>query len=305
MIPSYVFRAKARQVIKPVMQILAVIALVAMLPGLISSTVSMITKSDPNDVFAPYISEMQTLLETGVTQEDQVRVLTELQTAFDVYLQGKFPIFAGMSLLDFLLTPALSMGLYHALICALRKEEISMWMALPGMRRFFKAIVVHLVTILRCLLWMLPGMALSLAGVFVPDMGGIVMILAGWALAIVLGVRAVYSYSLAMFFLADHPETSSLACIRRSKEVMKGRRMEMFMLEISFLGWNLLIMLLQSMIIGMFGAVIGLTLGMFAALFLNVYMFGAKTAFYEAYAVHGVKRGQTIHAPEQGGDELN
>jgi uncharacterized membrane protein len=141
---------------------------------------------------------------------------------------------------------------------------------------------------LRLVLWMLPGMALSMFGAVVtllePSIGGLLM-LAAMAVMFVLMIRAMYSYRLATYIMADVPETGINASIRRSKEVMKGRRMELFGLEFSFLGWRLLLSMGQSMLLGLFGGVLGMTLGMFASLFLQTYLSMAETAFYQEYAV--------------------
>ena len=82
---------------------------------------------------------------------------------------------------------------------------------------------------------------------------------------------------------------------------MQRRKMELFSLEVSFIGWHLVLSMVQSFLMS-FGAVIGLTLGMFASLFLTVYTTCAKAAFYQEYAV-GPLPEAAAEAPSQ--DELN
>ena len=62
-----------------------------------------------------------------------------------------------------------------------------------------------------------------------------------WSLLLyVPGIIAAYRYRQALFLLLDHPELSALECITASKEMMRGHKGELFVLDLSFLGWILL-----------------------------------------------------------------
>lgn len=62
-----------------------------------------------------------------------------------------------------------------------------------------------------------------------------------WSLLLIVpGIIAQYRYSMAIYLLCDHPEMSPLACIRESKRLMSGHKAELFVLDLSFLGWALL-----------------------------------------------------------------
>lgn len=62
-----------------------------------------------------------------------------------------------------------------------------------------------------------------------------------WSLLFVIpGIVAAYRYSMAVYVLLDNPELSALECIRRSKEMTRGHKGELFVLDLSFIGWNLL-----------------------------------------------------------------
>lgn len=62
-----------------------------------------------------------------------------------------------------------------------------------------------------------------------------------WSLLFVIpGIIAAYRYSQANYILLDHPELSPLECIRRSKEMMDGHKLDRFVLDWSFFGWYLL-----------------------------------------------------------------
>jgi len=49
-----------------------------------------------------------------------------------------------------------------------------------------------------------------------------------------------YFYRLADFFMLDHPEMSCLQCLTMSRLAMRGRKWELFKLDLSFLGWYIL-----------------------------------------------------------------
>lgn len=62
-----------------------------------------------------------------------------------------------------------------------------------------------------------------------------------WSLLLVVpGIIASYRYSQAIYLLIDHPELSPLDCIRESSRMMTGHKAELFVLDLSFIGWLLL-----------------------------------------------------------------
>lgn len=62
-----------------------------------------------------------------------------------------------------------------------------------------------------------------------------------WSLLLLVpGIIAAYRYSQAIYILLDHPEKSVLECIRESKELMRGRKGELFKIDLSLLGWAIL-----------------------------------------------------------------
>lgn len=62
-----------------------------------------------------------------------------------------------------------------------------------------------------------------------------------WSILFVIpGIIAGFRYSMTFFVLADNPTMSGLAAIRKSKEMMKGHKWELFVLLISFFWWYIL-----------------------------------------------------------------
>lgn len=65
-----------------------------------------------------------------------------------------------------------------------------------------------------------------------------------WSLLLIIpGIIASYRYRMALYIMLDNPELSPLDCIRQSKEMMKNHKGELFILDLSFLGWFLLTMM--------------------------------------------------------------
>ncbi len=59
-------------------------------------------------------------------------------------------------------------------------------------------------------------------------------------LLIVPGIVASYRYRMAIYLLIDHPEMGPVQCLRESARIMKGHKLELFVLDLSFIGWVLL-----------------------------------------------------------------
>ena len=62
-----------------------------------------------------------------------------------------------------------------------------------------------------------------------------------WSLLLIIpGIVALYRYRMALYIMIDNPQLGALDCIRASKKMMDGRKGELFVLDLSFLGWALL-----------------------------------------------------------------
>lgn len=86
-----------------------------------------------------------------------------------------------------------------------------------------------------------------------------------WMLLLIIpGLIKSLSYAMTPFLLADHPELTAKQAIRRSMELMDGHKWDLFVLGLSFIGWELLNVL---------------TLGI-GSFWLNPYKNAAYAAFY-------------------------
>jgi len=59
-------------------------------------------------------------------------------------------------------------------------------------------------------------------------------------LLVVPGIVASYRYSMAPFILLDDPDKSVMQCIRESKDMTCGHKWELFILDLSLIGWEFL-----------------------------------------------------------------
>lgn len=62
-----------------------------------------------------------------------------------------------------------------------------------------------------------------------------------WTLLFIIpGVIMAYAYSMAVFVANDNPELSAMDAIKKSRELMRGHKWDLFVLDLSFIGWILL-----------------------------------------------------------------
>ena len=87
-----------------------------------------------------------------------------------------------------------------------------------------------------------------------------------WSMLFLIpGIVKSYSYAMTPYLLLDRPELSATDAITESRKMMNGHKMELFLLDLSFIGWILLVIV---------------TFGI-AYLYVTPYMQAARTAFYE------------------------
>ena len=61
-----------------------------------------------------------------------------------------------------------------------------------------------------------------------------------WSLLFVVpGIIAAYRYRFAVYLMLDHPEYGAMECIQKSKEMTYGYKMQLFLLDLSFILWGI------------------------------------------------------------------
>ena len=67
------------------------------------------------------------------------------------------------------------------------------------------------------------------------------LVFLGSLLFVVPGIILTYMYSQVYYVMAQNPELSVIDVLKESARIMKGHKFELFVLELSFLGWMILV----------------------------------------------------------------
>ena len=126
-------------------------------------------------------------------------------------------------------------------------------------------LLIWLYSVLWSLAVAVPGVIviMVLAMIFGGSGLGILFVVAAYLAIMVAVIVLILRYAQADLALAENPELGALGAIRRSKELMIGRKGEYFVLGLSFIGWNLLALVISSVAVTVASA-IGTPLGLVA-----------------------------------------
>ena len=106
-----------------------------------------------------------------------------------------------------------------------------------------------------------------------------------WSLLFVIpGIVKSYAYSMAMYVKVDHPDYDWKKCIDESQRMMSGHKGELFVLDLSFIGW---------MIVGAFCCGVG-------TFWVTAYMEASHAQFYE-----NLRRTELASAPQFNDPQFN
>ena len=62
-----------------------------------------------------------------------------------------------------------------------------------------------------------------------------------WCLLLIIpGIIKAYAYIMAPYIAEDNPELGPSECLKRSQALMDGHKMDLFLLDLSYIGWILL-----------------------------------------------------------------
>ncbi len=99
-----------------------------------------------------------------------------------------------------------------------------------------------------------------------------------WSLLLIVpGIIKGLSYSMTRFILAKHPNVTAQDAIRLSMRMTNGHKMEMFVLGLSFIGWELLS---------------GLTFGLLAIFYVQPYMDVTYAGYFEELEAECLREGK-------------
>lgn len=164
--------------------------------------------------------------------------ISQLPDFFQQFLTYYLGIASVLSIIQFIFGGAVRQGYVSYLLKLHRGEETELKDLFSQFNRFGDGFLLALLEGIFVVLWML--------------------------LFIIPGIVAAFSYAMAPYIMLEHPELTPNECLKASKEMMKGHKGELFVLELTFFGWILLNTL---------------TLGI-GSLWLNPYMNATHAAFY-------------------------
>lgn len=113
----------------------------------------------------------------------------------------------------FIVGPA-SVGLAALFLAVVREGEADFNLVFSGFNNFVNTMVTGLLYEIFITLWSM--------------------------LFLIPGIIKSYSYAMCFYIQNDNPEMSGTEAITASKEMMDGHKMELFLLDLSFIGWILL-----------------------------------------------------------------
>lgn len=175
-----------------------------------------------------------------------------------------------------LMSAVVSVGFILYAMRVWRRMDASVGNLFDGFGIFFRAVWIQLLPALLVSLWtmvyLVPVTALMLMT------GQTWWTFVGLPL-LIPAIRAWYSYRLAPYIMLDRQDMTCWQCVSMSRRLMQGHKWEMFVLELSFLGWQLL------------AAVIPLA-GLFLMAWVIAYLQVTLAGYYEAVA--GVGQAEVI-----------
>ncbi len=157
--------------------------------------------------------ELKSLAKEQIKGKIGVLFLVSLIIFGITLIASYIPVVGGIAN-TFLLSPAFSLGSVMIYLKVADRKQFSAGDVFEGFYDFWSAFKVTFLVGLFTFLWSL--------------------------LFIIPGIIKSYSYSMAMYILAENKGISAREAIRRSKEMMEGKKMDYFVLQLSFIGWILL-----------------------------------------------------------------
>ncbi len=158
----------------------------------------------------------------------------ELKSAAKEQINGKIGILFVMALIIFaivfvcyfipvignigtmIVTPAFALSLCMVYLKLTKKEEVSVGDVFSGFNKTGRALWLNIIINFFTFLWTL--------------------------LLIIPGIIKKYAYSMSFYILADNPELTAREALSKSKEMMNGHKWDLFVLQLSFFWWYLLVM---------------------------------------------------------------
>ena len=255
---SFFFKHRARRVLKGNWQNALVVTFFTSIFLTVAQVLQSVVTEDINGIMSSLSYALQSMPE-GVTAEstqftEVLELYQRLFAAIGSIPQMTWIALLAINLLALVVTPALTVSCNHYFIRLNDGQEIGVMQGLLGrMRIFLRSLWLHVIMFIRIFLWSL--------------------------LFVIPGIIAALRYSMAPYYLAENPDMKASEAIRKSKETMKTLKMSYFMLQLSFVGWNLLVSLIQIFLMDI-NPVIALVAAQFMSLMVSAYLNASSAVFY-------------------------
>lgn len=151
---------------------------------------------------------------------------------------GFIPIIG--AIITLIITPAFGLSLCMTYLKLTKNENISVGNVFDGFNKTGRALWLNILIAIFTFLWS--------------------------CLFIIPGIIKSFAYSMAYYVLADNPELTAREALAKSQQIMKGHKLDLFILELSFIGWYFLV---------------GITFGL-AAIYVVPYMSATTANFYNS-----------------------
>ena len=168
------------------------------------------------------------------------------EVVFAYILRGnRVAVYVFLSVLMSLYTHVMGFGYQSYGLRLARGEQPSYRNLLDGFSMAGRVILAGILMAVFFFLWELAVLVpvvlvvflLALAGgTALATLAAVVLMIGAW----IFLLSVLYRYALTYFFLLDHPDMTARQAITASKQAMGGHKWELFVLELSFLGWNIL-----------------------------------------------------------------
>ena len=99
-----------------------------------------------------------------------------------------------------------------------------------------------------------------------------------WSLLFIIpGIVKTYAYAMTPYILAKYPNVDATSAIDISRRIMNGRKMDLFVVDLSFLGWNLLSLL---------------TFGLLSIFYVAPYQLLTRAGCFDEYLADALENGR-------------
>ena len=193
--------------------------LVVMVSLLTTSLMGSITVTPvPEQVAEPWVEFAEKYAQNGFASENEMMdayigtidgLLTYFTTDYRLNLSGKLLIIA-LRLVNYVLSIGFTVYCLHAV----RKESCAFANLLDGFGVFLRMLWVRFLCFLVTAFFNL--------------------------LLVIPGIIRFYAYRQVNYLRIDHPDWSAVRCMRESRAMMRGHKWELFMMDLSFIGWKIL-----------------------------------------------------------------